>query len=366
MIKKYVSIILCLSMVLFCTPAAYADNEVNSKIALEQYVSYANSIIPDLVKLPDVTLPATGLYISQPVGIMNDHDDNSYAFFFFNQNICIGELMVSYIDGSFYASFLSAELPAVSAAYVNATPFYLLSMNDSLIMCTASTTEMIVGNTLSEDRLEEIVTQYEREEIHISLQREVLTLTMVTPLATPFFNGLPHTSVTLDVPYVANDEVDDTGICWAASTASIVRYLCDHANLTAMDVYNRVYANMNSAIGTSAHVLNGLSSYGITNYEAQNSAMGFLDFTEQIDAGYPVFLAIEGTSYSLPAYHAVVVCGFYCESDGTDYIQILDSNVEQGKIWINVTRTSNTFIYNTSFATHYTSWGWSVHSTSTE
>ena len=64
---------------------------------------------------------------------------------------------------------------------------------------------------------------------------------------------------------------------------------------------------------------------------------------------------------SLPVGHSVVVSGYYCESDGTNYIQIVDSNEGKGKRWLSLNGDTNTFCYHYSGIHYYTYWDWSVY-----
>lgn len=65
--KKVLSVILCLSILLLCTPLVYAESVSEIDVSLNQYVTYANSQIPKLEKLPDVTFPAEGFLFLSPL-----------------------------------------------------------------------------------------------------------------------------------------------------------------------------------------------------------------------------------------------------------------------------------------------------------
>ena len=96
--KKVLCLLLCLALVLICTPVSYAQDHTEAEPTSQQYISYVNDAIAKLANLPDVDFSESGVSISQPIEILNDNDESNYAFFLFDQNTCIGELVVGYID----------------------------------------------------------------------------------------------------------------------------------------------------------------------------------------------------------------------------------------------------------------------------
>lgn len=358
--KKALSIVLSLSMLLICTPLAYAESETGSEISLEQYVDYAYSILPDLAKLPDVDFPLTGLYISQPIEILNDNDDANYAFFLFNQESCIGELAVSYVENDFCASFLYEDMPAVSAAYIGSIPISLVSMNNALLMCSESSREVIVGSALMDSQEEASITQFQNDRMDIQLQGEELLLMPIAPIEEPYSYGWPSSRV-LDVPFVANGYANGEGICWAASAASIIRYLTGNTVVTANGLYNTVLVDTGMTSGYNEAVVYGLTAYGVNYYTGLTSSLPFSTVINQINADYPIYIAIRGKKNGDWAYHhAVVICGYMCESDGIDYYEFMDPNISTSKVWIIINRSSNAFTYVTPSHGTYTDWYWTV------
>lgn len=355
--KKVLSVILCLSILLLCTPLVYAESVSEIDVSLNQYVTYANSQIPKLEKLPDITFPAEGVSISQPIEILNDNDDANYAFFLFDQSTCIGELVVSYVEGSFCSSFLYSELSVISDAYANSTPFYLLSVNNRLLMCTETTTEIVVGKTVEYDQYGDIVAQSQSEEVTRDVQKETLVLTLVPPAAEQFSTGIPSSSKTLDVPFVSNESVNEHGICWAASVASIVRYLKGNTTVDALSVYNYIADNTSITPGTNNAVKRALTHYAVRGYSDISNSISYQNIASHIDDGYPIYITVGGTNIGA---HSLVICGYLSESDYTDYIQILDSNVSNEKIWLTINRDTCTFNYSSNSGV-YTLWYTTVY-----
>ena len=210
---KILSLALSLSLISACLVPAYAVS-VGTGDTLDQYIDYANSILPDLSRLPDANFPTDNLYISQPIELLNDNDNTNYVFFLFDGSTCAGELVVTRINGTFSASFLPGEMPLVSAAYVNAVPICLVSAEHALLLCTESTADVIVGE-LPQTYASRV---HSVEAIVNQAQKEALSLTVVEVDPIPF-SGLPNTSKMLPVDYVKNEDIDG-GLCWAASTAS--------------------------------------------------------------------------------------------------------------------------------------------------
>lgn len=221
---KILSLVLCLSLISAYPIPAYAVSDGIGD-TLDQYIDYANSILPDLSRLPDTNLPMDNLYISQPIELLNDNDDTNCVFFLFDGSTCVGELVVSRIDGSFSASFLPGEMPLVSAAYADAAPICLVSAERALLLCTESTADVIAGDLTAAS------TSYsgnkQTESIISQAQKSILNLAPVNFASETSGSpgGVPSTSKTLPVNYVANKKINGSWVCWAASSAAIINYL---------------------------------------------------------------------------------------------------------------------------------------------
>ena len=357
---KILSLALSLSLISACLVPAYAVS-VGTGDTLDQYIDYANSILPDLSRLPDANFPTDNLYISQPIELLNDNDNTNYVFFLFDGSTCAGELVVTRINGTFSASFLTGEMPLVSAADVNAVPICLVSAEHALLLCTESTADVIVGE-LPQTYASRV---HSVEAIVNQAQKEALSLTVVEVDPIPF-SGLPNTSKMLPVDYVKNEDIDG-GLCWAASTASIIRYKNNRNDLTAKNVYDTLLLELGGTpiTGSQANVVLALKSYGITYYTDINDSLPFSTVINSINSYYPIYIAISGTIIKNGvvnnAYHAVVLCGYQCDSDMADYYQVMDPNVDR-KIWIAVNRNTNAFTYATPTWGTYTNWYRSVYS----
>lgn len=357
---KILSLVLCLSLISAYPIPAYAVSDGIGD-TLDQYIDYANSILPDLSRLPDTNLPMDNLYISQPIELLNDNDDTNYVFFLFDGSTCVGELVVSRIDGSFSASFLPGEMPLVSAAYADAAPICLVSAERALLLCTESTADVIAGELpqtyASRDHSAEIIVS--------QAQKEALSLTAAEVESAPL-SVLPNTSKVLPVDHVDNEDVDG-GLCWAASTASIIRYKKNRHDLTARNVYDSLLLELGGApiMGSQENVVLALKCYGITYYTDIYASLPFSTVINSINFDYPIYIAIYGTkiknNVTETVAHAVVLCGYQCDSDMADYYQLMDPNTKQ-KVWIAVNRNTNTFTYATSGWGTYTTWYRSVYS----
>lgn len=347
---KIFSLILCLSLAGTCLVPAYAVSTGEGD-PLAPYVDYVNSILPDLTRLPDADFPADDLSISQPIELLNDNDDTNYAFFLFDGSNCVGELVVTRMNGTFAASFLPGGMPLVSAAYANRTPVCLVAVEQRLLLCTESTADVIVGEAFQtyasrDHSVEAIVNQAQKESLS-------LTAAEVGPA---LLSGLPNTSKVLPIDIVENSSVNGVGICWAAVSASIIMYLTNYRGLTAETVYNKVKSNGQSAAGYPIDVTCALDSYGIGHYVYTSWNLSFPAVVNHITAGYPIYAAITRVGGS----HAVAICGYMCESDLSDYYLLMDPNVSARKVWLSIDRNSSNFTYATSYGYTYTRWEHSV------
>lgn len=372
---KILSLVLCLSLVSACLTPAYAA-AAGERSDLAQYIDYANSLLPSLSRLPDTDLPGEDLFLSQPLEILNDNDDTNYAFFLFHESTCVGELVVTRLGGEFAASFLAAELPRVSAAYAGEVPVCLVSGEQALLLCSDTGAEVIVGELA---QTAYALRANAAEAVAARAQKEPLTLAPVAPVAAPQSSVLPSQPKTLPVEHVPNTSVQGVGICWAAATASIIRYRMSRRDLTAKNIYDLVSNNVAGTggvvAGTQQNVLLALNSYGAVGYTATantNGALPFSTVVSSIDSNYPIYMAISGTMIKdgepTDVYHAVVLCGYNRDSGFTDFYQIMDptsnpsnSKTPEGKVWITINRNTYAFTYPTSGWGTYTDWYRSIY-----
>ena len=356
MTKKFVSMFLALVMCLsLAAPAWAAENTENKEaaISLNDYIDYANRELTSLSLLSDVDLTLDDLFISQPFEMLNDNDDTNYAFFLFQSGHCIGELVVSHYTGSFSSSFLPEELPLVYFAYVNSTPVCFVSTGSSLLMCSETECELVVGNLRYFDLLE---TNAVDAAISCA-KKEVISLLSVCPVDEPIPFTTPGSSKILPVPFVTNVGINNRGVCWAAATASIIAYrdpAC--ADLTATDVYDTVILNGGDAVGSQKDVVLALDCFGIAGYMGVDNSLPSSMVINQIDAYYPIYIAISGVSSAGGSvYHAVTICGYEYQNSLNDYYVIMDPNVES-KVYISINRYTNVFTYTTAWGSVYTDW----------
>lgn len=354
--KKFVFMFLALAMCLSLSAPAFAAESIddpNASISLVDYIEYANRELTSLSFLPDVGLSLDELFISQPFEILNDNDDTNYAFFLFQSDHCIGELVVSHYTGSFSSSFLPEEMPLVSSAYTDSTPICLVSTGSSLLMCSDLECEVVVGNLSYSDLPETAAI----DEAVSCANMETVSLSSVSPVNEPIPFTTPGASKILSVPHVDNVNISG-GICWAAAAASIIAYRDPTWDgLTAMDVYDTVQLNGGDAVGSQKDVTLALKCYGITDYMAMYGSLQSFQVIDQIDADYPIYIAISGyRNYDgTDSYHAVTICGYEYQNSLNDYYVIMDPNVDD-KVYISINRSTNAFTYATSYGCTYTDW----------
>lgn len=356
--KKILSFVLSISMLLACSPIALAADTGASAISQDQYVDYANNILLDFAELPDVSLPTSGLSLSQPMKVENSVDDAGYVFFLFDQDTCIGELVVSHDGNDFCSSFLHQDMPAVSTAYKDSEPIYLATISEALLICTEASTEIITGNVFEADQ-DKAIEQLQFSDTNTLPKREKLTLTPVDMTSKSTYDRAPSSPHSLPVPLVKNESVDGVGICWAASTASMIQYRTNGGvRLTAKNVYDTVANNSGYKPGSNDSVRFALSYYGLTEYRDMTTGMDFASVEQQIDAKYPIYMAISGTGNSINKnyYHAVVLCGYGIENNGTGFYEIMDPNVHDSTIWFTVNVRTGVFTYASPYSITFRNW----------
>ena len=356
---KIPSLILCLFLISTYFIPAYAVSD-GTNDTLDQYIDYANSILPDLSRLPDTNFSMDNLYISQPIELLNDNDDTNYVFFLFDGSTCIGELVVSRIDGTFSASFLPGEMPLVSAAYADAAPICLVSAERALLLCTESTADVIAGDLTvastsysSSKQTETIISQAPKSTLNLAPVNFVSEVS-----GTP--GGVPSTSKTLPVNFVANKKINGSWTCWAASSAAIINYLKNQNTLTAESIYKSVAENTPAPAGNLSNVAYAFTCYGINHYRSGVYNFSFDAVVRHINKGYPICALLESPQEN----HYVAICGYEATSDYNYYLQFMDSNVKT-KVWVSVTNEhfDINLVYPAANGITYTGWIASVYST---
>ena len=86
--------------------------------------------------------------------------------------------------------------------------------------------------------------------------------------------------------------------------------------------------------------------------------MDFASVEQQIDAKYPIYMAISGTGNSINKnyYHAVVLCGYGIENNGTGFYEIMDPNVHDSTIWFTVNVRTGVFTYASPYSITFRNW----------
>lgn len=316
-----------------------------------------NLILPELLSLSETNLLNQELSLSQPIEILNDDDENNYAFFLFSNRSCIGEIVVSYVNNNFCSSVVYQNFPIVSEAYINAIPISLVSVGESLILCTDNSAKTIIGNYTT--------TQIENDNQLVSmihqLESEVLTLNNIEPAYELYSGGDSGggtvTFTTVDLPYVSNADDPNGGLCWAAVAASMIMHHTNYTNLGAIDIFNVVKNGRGSAPGNPSDVAYALGYYDLSYYWILADGLPYQTVLDSINGNYPIWARIARNGGG----HAVAICGYQSTLNGNKYFQLMDPNVSY-KVWVSVNESSVDFTYATSYGYTYTEWTHSVYS----
>jgi hypothetical protein len=238
--------------------------------------------------------------VSEPIEIVNGSEEHGRMFFITNNASYIGQLAVTYNNGSFNSSFMFDNDGYINNILSTNTPFAIVAHEDDLIIKTAQTSKMLTVGELPK----EISTYSSVEYSSVNFVAvDISTTTRELPTEEYY--------VSLAVPQVDNDSVNGNGLCWAAAVASVSNYR-KNTSYEAMDIYdalNELYS------GTPAGTPTWYSraySYCNMSYTYTNP-MEFVDLYDALDTkDRPVIFRVRRTENGSYIGHAVVLrylCG---------------------------------------------------------
>lgn len=337
----------------FFTPA-YADNALIAESTLtEQCTDYAVDSMKRYIGLHGL---GANLKMSQPIPVHNSQDDDIWAFFLFDSSYCIGLMMISYVGENFYSSFhSSSNYSLLNTITIQNTPFALVSQNESLLLATNNEVFVLNGRSNITSR-NSLVSSFN------NLAQHKIILEPIALSENELFDTdmVRSNSFALDVPYVAYQDAPDDeerGLCWAASSAAIIRCRTNgNSSLTALSLYTQMRDMYNHYIygypeGTPTWVGRCFRAYnlqfthlpsGIT-YEAAKNIIE--------NQGRPIYAHLTRDGGA----HAVVISGF-TSGYGYYYYILMDPNVNDTVTVPVANNSSTTFTYPTSYGYTYTGW----------
>ena len=349
--KKILSIILLIALLLSTAIPAIADDSISTEemSPIINVDAYAREFIHTYIGMNIPNISATDeFFISQGFVVDGNPDENSRTYFLFKNNICVGELIATYINGDYYSTFTNYDIPFITNAYISHVPIGLVTENDSVYIVSSNIAFCIYGINYGNNVPLSDLTLLPN---NISL----INLNTITCSDDNYYDLLVNddVSVRLDVPFVGNDKLaDGTGICWAASISSICAFRNnDNSPDSAMDVYTAVsdYYN-NDPSGVPYWEIRTFEYYGITPVY-NTGGMNWNYVKTRIDYSLPIYASLHRTGGN----HGVVICGYQSSSSiGYRYI-IMDPNKPTYQ-YATTTSASDTNLTYVSGTKTYTSW----------
>lgn len=232
--RRLLAILLLLASVFtFTVSAANTKDDNNLSVMPINYYAYIENVLPRYLSINNA-VQYNDLKISSPIEVVNGAEENGRMFFITNNDSYIGQLSVTYSNGTFHSSFMFEDNEYIDSILSTKTPFAIVAYDDDLIIKTAQSEKMLtLGNTSSKLG-------------SISLS-ELSTVSFVaadikTTETTATLADEPY--VSLAVSQVANATVNGKGLCWAASVAAVSNYR-KGTSYDAMDIYDALNESYN-------------------------------------------------------------------------------------------------------------------------
>lgn len=301
---SYLCAILIL-MHLFLLSVFAVDFQTVSQVSDEkERNAYIANVLPQYLIVDGNELPKDAVVsISDPIQVINNTDDQSRVYLIMVDDQYYAKLIVTSSNGKYYSSFMFDENKTVNMLYQAKTPFALAYVNDELMIVTEDGYESFyhnntVNNLIDTSRLEIKLKEHQWSVVDVA---EVC--------ASQSQRSVSEYSVSLSIPYVANNfSYDDEGICWAAGIAAVSNYL-NGTNYTAFSLYNRLIQNYEgNPDGTHDWYLRGYAYCNIPVI-SQGECSDIMDYYEFLEAGIPVQMAIHHTTETNEG-HAIVLRSF--------------------------------------------------------
>lgn len=334
--KKAIFLSLVL-IILCCTNKIYmqACEKAEQETVLEEY-DYVRDIIPQYLTANDL-YGNEELYLSARRVIYNwdTGTEEKACYYVFTTERIVGELVVQRIDGLYYSSFKNGCREIINDLYREERKFVLGNKDGNLILCTEEQVFVLESagisggdefkNTdiaetgISEPLLEKQLCKIAKDkgiDLNAGSAKAVPRALIYTP------GGQP--------PFVANDNYGGIGLCWAASTASVINYKNNNAGKTAMDIYMQCWEtvgydenrkpNGGAEWIKTAFTINGYSvDYKDSNLSTDSVA------TILAEEHKPIIMTLYGYEGSKLIGHAVVLFEF-ADFTGAGYFKFIDPN----------------------------------------
>lgn len=364
--------IVCFCMIFSLKADAAGIHQKNSEKILQEAKEYALEVLPDMlasvkndssfqVDIQDYDQ----LYIGQPYTIPNIKDGKITNEKDFDFPVLEGTeikliLSVSFSQGEWHA-MLSTELTEALNALPESGAWTFYS-EDGIVYAESSDDMIILSNHNEQDKGDFAKSSYQlkRKTLHsfdtynksdIRQKWEDTTVNTNMVFQSTYntqmmrSSSIGANSSSPFLTYTSNNKIlnmsgckvsqGNSSICWAAATATIVRYIKGNVTLTALDVCNKIYHDASG--GSSSDIMRALDAYGIT-YVHTGLQLDWYDIGVNIVNKKPICAAATSGPYD----HAVVIYGVLHNTDTLkNYINI----------WNPGNNTSSTITYSSNRTT---------------
>lgn len=321
--KKILSLIVSCTLILLCFHStAYASREgTNEMDSFFQDAAYIESeAIRYLTKFYK-TSEDHNYSVSQGFFVHGGSEGNYRLYFIFEDEKCIGRLACDTVNGSFQSACLFEDSELITRIYTNKEGIVLAWSEEGLVV-------IYNNGAFLEDKKVDSIDNYRYSSPSETIVLHTLDFDLSGPRAIIVESG------TVNIPVVANAISPDTsaGLCWAASSASIINYYTGNS-YSALSLYSTLkayyppssYGYPDSSFVERAFAIHSL---GLTHHFASN----YYTLKTVINQGKPIYTGFAG--------HAIVVCGYMLEEGGHYYYDLMDPNCSN-KFWYQISNPSS-------------------------
>lgn len=293
------ALLLFVTVFSFSIPANAMSASKNTDATIDYY-GYIENVLPRYLSTENSIRYGT-IKVSDPIEIINGSEEHGRMFFITNNGSYIGQLAVTYGNGSFHSSFMFDSDEYIDTILSTNTPFTVVAYEDDLVIKTAQDSKMLtVGELPDEINTYSVVEYYSVDFVTVDIENAAT-------------RELPSEEyyVSLAVPQVDNDTVNGEGLCWAAAVASVSNYRKD-TSYDAMDIYDALDELYSGTPAGTPTWYSRAYSYCNMSYTYTNP-MEFVDLYDALDSkDRPVIFRVRRSENGSYIGHAVVLrylCG---------------------------------------------------------
>ncbi len=248
--------------------------------------------------------------ISEPITVfdVNSNSTSGLVYFAISNNSIIGMLTMKYIDGKYYSSY-SEPYSELIAIYENNQSFALITYSGELLLKTNAELSILTANA-NGISLDSAVSNCQNIELtHISDSEILITI-------------YPQTRATImtriyDVPFVENYSDNVSGLCWAATVASMSNFY-KNTNYSASDIYNICdEAYSGTPAGNDTWYPRAYGELGMTiDMNVSSPALTYSQIYGNLVTYGPIQIGLRRTTASgTYKYHALIISGIQVFQD---------------------------------------------------